>query len=110
MDLPLEAGSGMTNPVPFLVSDALQFTESGDNTAFESATRVEVPGGFNGRIEAENDLDCFRFKGAKGQGYTFEVFARRFGSSLDSFIQVLDAKGASLASNDDALGKDSRLD
>src|SRR5205085_6741231 len=77
---------------------------------FETATRVKIPGGFNGRIEAENDVDCYRFKGAKGQAYTFEVFARRYGSSLDSFIQVLDAKGTSLASNDDAVGKDSRLD
>src|SRR5205823_3465933 len=82
MELPLKAGSETTNPVPFLASDAPQFLEAGDNNTFETATRVKIPGGFNGRIEAENDVDCYRFKGAKGQAYTFEVFARRYGSSL----------------------------
>jgi hypothetical protein len=110
MELPLKAGGGMTNPVPFLLSDAPQFLEQGENNSFEKGTPVRIPGGLNGRIEAENDVDCFRFAGVKGQSYTFEVSARRYGSSLDSSIQVLDAKGTTLASNDDALGKDSRLD
>jgi hypothetical protein len=110
MPLQLKAGTGLTNPVSFLVTDAPQALETADNNSAEKATPAEVPGGFNGRIEAENDLDHFRFKAAKGQAYTFEVFSRRYGSSLDSFIQVLDAKGAPLVSNDDAVGKDSRLD
>lgn len=35
----------------------------------------------------------FRFKAAKGQEVVFEVKARRFGSELDSMLEVLDAKG-----------------
>jgi hypothetical protein len=110
LDLQLKAGSGMTNPVSLIVSDLPQTLEAGENNTPEGATRAAVPGGFNGRIEGENDVDCFRFTGTKGQVYTFEVSARRYGSSLDSLMQVLDLQGKTLASNDDALGKDSRLD
>jgi hypothetical protein len=110
MAVQLKVGDEMTNAVPFVVNDLPQMLESGDNNTFDKANPAEVPGGFNGRIEAPNDVDHFRFKGVKGQAYTFEVFSRRYNSSLDSVVQVLDAKGAVLANNDDAEGKDSRLD
>jgi hypothetical protein len=110
MDVRLPAGAEMTNPVTFVVSELPQVQETGDNSAPEKANPVQLPCGINGRIEAENDVDHYRFQGVKGQVYTFEVFARRYGSSLDSFLQVLDAQGKSLANNDDAVGKDSRLD
>jgi hypothetical protein len=49
----------------------------------------------------------------KGQALRFEVKARRFGtalcSGLDAFLEVLNDKGAVLASNDDTNGKDSLL-
>ena len=41
------------------------------------AGRGEPHGDRAGRIEREGDVDSFRFKGTKGQIYTFEVFARR---------------------------------
>ena len=37
------------------------------------------------------------------------VYARRLGSPLDSVLEVFDAKGQSLAANDDAVGADSAL-
>ena len=55
-------------------------------------------------------MDYFRFRRQEGPAVTFEVFARRYGSSLDSFLEVLDSKGKVLANNDDAEGKDSRID
>ncbi len=110
MDVRLKAGAEMTNPVPFIVSDTPQILETDGNDAFAKATATSLPAGLNGRIEKENDVDLFRFKGTKGQAYTFEAFARRYGSSLDPFIQVVNAEGKPLANNDDADGKDSRLD
>jgi hypothetical protein len=38
--------------------------------------------------------DFYRFKARKGQRLTIEIEAQRFGSPLDSVIEVLDAKGA----------------
>lgn len=46
----------------------------------------------------------FRFTGKKDQHLEFAVYARRLGSPLDSVLTVLDAKGKSLGSNDDASG------
>ena len=112
MDLQLKVGNGMTNTVPLLVTDEPQVLEGENNNAPAEAPKFEMPAGLDGRIEAENDVDCFRFQGEKGKVYTFEVAARRGGSTLDPVIQVLDVEGKSLANNDDGagLGKDSRLD
>lgn len=110
VDLQIEAGGKRTNPVPFLVSDLPQALESESNDAPDRATPVTLPAGLNGRIEKEGDVDAFRFRASKGQAFTFEVLARRYGSSLDSVLQILDAAGKPLANNDDAVGKDSRLD
>src|SRR5262249_3579659 len=72
-----------------------------------------IPCGINGRIEKPRDLDHFVFKATKGRAVRFEVQARRFGtplqSSLDSVLDVMDMKGAVLATNDDLFGKDAGL-
>src|SRR5262249_33768562 len=83
------------------------------NDTPEQATRVTIPCGINGRIGAKRDLDHFVFAASKGKPIRFEVKARRFGSvlqsSLDSVLDVMTVKGAMLASNDDAFGKDAAL-
>src|SRR4029079_19601274 len=62
---------------------------------------------------APRDVDHFVFAAKKGQTLRFEVEARRFGtllqSSLDSMLEIVNAKGAVLASNDDTFGKDAAL-
>jgi hypothetical protein len=109
----LDLGSGKTNPVPFIVSDLPQVIEQEPNDTPEQAMRVKVPCGINGRIGAARDLDHFVFAATKGKAVRFEVKARRFGtalqSSLDSVLDVMTLKGAVLASNDDAFGKDAAL-
>lgn len=45
----------------------------------------------NGKLTAK--YQDFRFRATKGQKLVFEVRARRFGSELDSFLEVLDAAG-----------------
>ena len=58
-------------------------------------------------------MDHFVFTAKKGRAIRFEVKARRFGtllrSSLDSMLEILNAKGVVVAQNDDANGKDSAL-
>ncbi len=110
----LDLGGGKTtSPVPFLVSTLPQVMEVEPNDTPDQATRVAVPCGINGRIGAPRDLDHYVFKASKGKAIRVEVKARRFGtlyrSSLDSVIDVMTTKGAVLATNDDAFGKDSAL-
>ncbi len=109
----LDVAGFKTNPVTFIVSSLPQVLEKEPNDTMEQATPITVPCGINGRIGRPRDMDHFAFKGWKGKAVHFEVKARRFGtnlqSSLDSVLDVLDKKGAVLATNDDAVGKDAML-
>ena len=70
---------------------------------------LALPGGVNSWA-AEGQIDRYTFHAAKGAAWAFEVAARRLDSEMDSEIKIRDAKGNILAENDDALGKDSRLE
>ena len=125
-----EIGKGnlQTNPFPIIVSkldlvteserDALSSTvstaeeSSNDQTsekssknksdnALDSAQLVSLPVGINGRISSEKQIDIFSFDAKKGEKYSFEVLARRYGSSLDSHLRILNASGKQLSLNDD---------
>jgi hypothetical protein len=54
---------------------------------------LPVPGTGNGRIRDLGAADTWRFPAKKGQRLILEVHARRLGSPLDSFIEILDAHG-----------------
>jgi hypothetical protein len=109
----LDLNGVKANPVAFLVSPLPQVLEQEPNDTPEQATRVTIPCGINGRIGSRRDLDHFIFTASRGKAIRFEVKARRFGSalqsSLDSVLDVMNLKGAVLANNDDAFGKDAAL-
>jgi Bacterial pre-peptidase C-terminal domain len=109
----LPVGPAQTNPTACIVTPLPLITEQEPNDTISQANRFAVPGGVNGRIGTKRDLDYFVFKGTKGKAVRFEVFARRYGtelqSQLDSMLEILNAQGAVLASNDDTNGKDSAL-
>lgn len=63
--------------------------------------KAVAPVVFNGRIDPEGDEDQFTVVGVAGQKYRVEVEASDVGSALDGTLQVLGAKGAVVASNDD---------
>lgn len=56
-----------------------------------STKKLTLPVTVNGKIEDKPHE--FRFAAKKGQPIVFEVNARRLGSKLDSFVEVLDADG-----------------
>ena len=77
-------------------------TESSDpNDSPDVAQLVTLPGGIHGRIEHPSDIDLYAFDAKKGDRFSFEVFARRAGSSLDSHLRLLDSTGKQLQVNDD---------
>jgi len=104
----LDLADGKTNPTTFIVSSLPQVAEQEPNDSPETANRITIPSGINGRIGTRRDLDHFIFQGTKGKAIRFEVKARRFGtelnSTLDSFIDVMTPKGQMLVSNDDIVG------
>jgi hypothetical protein len=112
-EVQLDIAGVKTNPTAFIVSRLPQVIEQEPNDRPDQAMRVTIPCGINGRIQTKRDLDHFVFTAKKGKAIRFEVKARRFGtplrSSLDSVLDVMTPKGAVLATNDDAFGKDAAL-
>lgn len=54
---------------------------------------INVPATINGRIGKPGAENRYRFRASKGEQLVFEVNARRLGSDLDSYLEILDAKG-----------------
>jgi hypothetical protein len=54
---------------------------------------ITAPVTVNGRIAAPGAENRYRFHARKGQQLILEVNAQRLGSSLDSYLEVLDAQG-----------------
>jgi hypothetical protein len=67
------------------------------------------PVALNGIISQKGEADWFRFKAKKDQTLEVGVYARRLRSPLDSVLEIFDANGKSIASNDDSAGSDSYL-
>jgi hypothetical protein len=100
LEFPL--GSEKTNPVPVVGTTLPLIQEAaGENNAFASAQAVSHPAGINGRIEAESDIDCYKFTAKKGEKLTIEVFARRCGSGLDPYLRIVNAQGRQMTVSDD---------
>ena len=104
---------GATAPTPnwIRVSPFPNVLINGQTPDREHASPVDVqpPFALNGVISLKGEADWYRFSAVKGQPLDVNVYARRLRSPLDSVIEVCDAKGHTLASNDDAGGPDSAL-
>jgi len=74
-----------------------------------TAADLSPPRALNGILKQKGQEDWFRFPGTKGTALNVNVYARRLRSPLDSVIEVYDAKGQNVGSNDDAAGADSSL-
>lgn len=101
---------GLSNLVPFDVSDFPDFVESETNNTPETANSVSIPVAINGKIGMAKDVDRFRFKSDKDQKLTCEVAAYRYGSPLDALLVLTDSKGTVLQQNDDASAADARIE
>jgi hypothetical protein len=98
----VKLGEDVSNPAPVYVTSLPVVLETADeNNAPDAGQTVTLPAGINGRISIESDVDCFRFEAKKGDKFTFEVRARRYQSSIDPYIRVLNAEGKQLSENDD---------
>lgn len=71
---------------------------------------LHLPGGVNAVLTAPGEIDRYIFHAQKGAAWGFEVTSRRLDSEMDSELKLRDAKGNVIAANDDALGKDSRIE
>jgi len=84
-------------------------TNACDDREHAIVTDIAPPLALNGIITDKKKDNWFRIPVTKGTAMEFNVFARRLRSPLDSVLEVFDATGKSLGSNDDTSGADSTL-
>lgn len=92
----------------FAVLPPTTVEEHEPNGGFRAAQPIPLPCVVRGSIDPKKDVDVYRVE-LSGPVH-IEIEAQRSGSILDSILTVCGAGGTSLASNDDAAGRDSALD
>jgi hypothetical protein len=94
-------GMATNSVAAFATTLPVTLESDADNTTPAGSQQVTFPAGINGRISEDSDVDCFRFEAKKGEKYTFEVRARRYQSSLDPYLRIINLEGKQLSENDD---------
>ncbi len=90
------------NEVKLAIGNEPEIQEQEPNDTIGNAQVVSLPVTINGHIGSETkhggapDEDYFRFHARKGERLNIDVAAARFGSPLDSVIEVLDGQGNSI--------------
>lgn len=94
-----------SNFITYMIGELPEIIEKEPNDTLEKAMLISIPQFINGKISNKNDVDIFKFKVSKGEKIAFEVFSRRLGYPVDSFITLFDSKGNILTYNDDYYDK-----
>ena len=106
----IDTPGGKSNPVPLLISELPAHRATGSNTTIETAQPITLPAGISGRLAEANDVHVFAFDAKKSDRLTFELTAQALLAPLDGFLELYGPDGKPIANNDDADGKDARLD
>ncbi|MBW3538868.1 MAG: PPC domain-containing protein [Planctomycetes bacterium] len=104
-----DAGGIAPSDNPFRLYEHGNALEVEPNNELAQATPAQLPLAFNGIIQADDDIDCFKFAAKKGEVYEIECYARRIRSALDPVLNLYYADGRGIAGNDDARGPDSYI-
>lgn len=94
-------GNLVSNYVPFALDTLPECLDQELNDQPSKAQKVSLPIIVNGRSDRPGDWDVFEVQGKAGETIVAEVYARRLGSPLDSFVKVTAADGKVIALNDD---------
>jgi len=91
------------SPPSGLIGESRRYSDQEPNDNPSSANEIALPAVIAGFIDARHlpagapshavDQDYYRFEGRAGATWIFEIKAARDGSSLDSYLQILDAQG-----------------
>lgn len=87
-------------PVPVLMADYPQATETEPNGDAKTAMPLPVPGGVSAVFAEKNDVDTFRFTGKKGEKVTIQVLTYEVNTPTEVYLRVLDAQEKELLKSD----------
>ena len=98
--------NGLRTPSPnnIRISKFPSILEVEPNNSFSVATKTDsfIPLAFDGVIQEDGDIDCFRFQAKKGDRYYIKAHARSVASPLDPVLNLYYGDGKSIRGNDDA--------
>jgi hypothetical protein len=100
---------GVSNTIPFEVTDLPQIAESEPNDSPDEANLVQLPVEISAATDRPSDEDFFRFRLAYKQPVSLEVLAARLGSPMVPLLQLRDAKGNVIEANDGTTDSDGRI-
>ena len=109
-DLRLVSRLGISNPVPFVVTDLQVIDEKENNDDVATAQRVPLNCVLAGAIGSRVDVDYFVFNGNKGQRVLAEARTASLDSRLMAQMTLFDAAGKQLGSCRPIRYHDSLLD
>jgi hypothetical protein len=95
---------GTSSPIVPEVAVPVASPTATDGTTSSLATSITpftVPAVLSGALDKSSESDRFQFEAKAQEKFTFEVLARRLGSSLDPKLRVLNEQGAALSEVDD---------
>jgi len=98
-------GASCPSPFPFRISAFPNVAEPN-----VPSTPVNAPCALNGTIGSQSEVDTYRFRSPITGLLSVEVFASRFGSLLDSVIDIADSNGQIVAQGDDLDSLDSKAE
>jgi hypothetical protein len=101
---------GATELLPFFVGTLPEIAEIEPNNQLAQAQPI-VPSTVNGVLHKSGEVDMFAIAVEGDQTVTATVQANReLGSPMDAVLELLDPNGTVIASNDDDLGNDPRIE
>ncbi len=107
---------GVSSVGLFVVGEEPDVVEAEPNNAMDKAQLVMLPATVNGKIQAVEDVDVYKFKAEAGQTVAFHVLCGRLQDKMhdlqehaDPMIAIIDATGRELTSNDDCFKADPYL-
>ena len=80
------------------------------NGGFRDAQPIEPGQVIEGTIESPRNVNVYRLDLTAGQKLVAEVLAARYGSALDPLLTLYDSRSRLLATADDSVGTDPRLE
>ncbi len=95
--------NGGSNLHLLLIDDLPSVASTGKNTTPTTAQVVETPTSVDGAATSRAS-QYFALEAKAGQKVSFEIWARRLGSSLDPVMRLLDETGSEIAYSDDEPG------
>jgi hypothetical protein len=95
------------SPHEFLLTDVPAVAETEPNDIPERANAApQAPLAVQGFVGRRKDVDCFRFGTTRSAIYNVRVYARKFGSPLDTTARLYAPDGSLVGESDDSVSMD----